>query len=47
MVISSVSNEQIKKIIEFKDVTKKYPNGYVALKNINLTIYDKDFVFIV
>ena len=39
--------EQIKKIIEFKDVTKKYPNGYVALKNINLTIYDKDFVFIV
>ena len=39
--------EQLKKVIEFKDVTKKYPNGYVALKNINLSIYENDFVFIV
>lgn len=35
------------KIIEFKDVTKKYSNGHIALKNINLTINKGEFVFIV
>lgn len=34
-------------MIEFKDVSKKYSNGYIALKNINLTIEDGEFVFIV
>ena len=34
-------------MIEFKNVSKTYPNGTVALKNINLTIADGEFVFIV
>lgn len=36
-----------KAIIEFKDVSKKYSNGHLALKNINLTIKENEFVFIV
>lgn len=34
-------------MIEFKDVSKVYPNGTVALENVNLTIEDGEFVFIV
>lgn len=34
-------------MIEFKNVSKTYPNGTVALKNINMTINDGEFVFIV
>jgi cell division transport system ATP-binding protein len=34
-------------MIEFKNVTKRYPNGVVALKDINLKIADGEFVFIV
>lgn len=34
-------------MIEFKNVSKTYPNGTVALKNVNLTIADGEFVFIV
>ncbi|MBO4769709.1 MAG: cell division ATP-binding protein FtsE [Clostridia bacterium] len=34
-------------MIEFKDVTKVYPNGTEALKGISLTIQDGEFVFIV
>lgn len=34
-------------MIEFKDVSKKYSNGHLALKNINLTINKSEFVFIV
>lgn len=34
-------------MIEFKDVTKVYPNGTEALKGINLKIQDGEFVFIV
>lgn len=34
-------------MIEFKDVSKVYANGTVALENINLTIEDGEFVFIV
>ena len=34
-------------MIEFKNVCKKYPNGTLALDNVNLTIEDGEFVFIV
>lgn len=34
-------------MIQFKDVTKKYPNGTVAVDNLDLIIHDKEFVFIV
>lgn len=34
-------------MIEFKDVSLTYPNGTEALKNINLTIEDGEFVVIV
>ncbi len=34
-------------MIEFKNVTKKYPNGTVALNGIDLKIDDGEFVFIV
>lgn len=35
------------KMIEFKNVTKRYPNGTVALNGIDLKIEDGEFVFIV
>jgi len=34
-------------MIEFKNVRKVYPNGFVALKNINFKIVDGEFVFII
>lgn len=34
-------------MIEFKNVSKTYPNGTKALKDVNLKIDDGDFVFIV
>lgn len=34
-------------MIEFKNVCKTYPNGTVALDNVNLKIDDGEFVFIV
>lgn len=34
-------------MIEFVSVTKKYPNGQIALDDINLKIDDGEFVFIV
>jgi cell division transport system ATP-binding protein len=34
-------------LIELQNVTKKYPNGTVALKDVSLTIDDGEFVFIV
>jgi cell division transport system ATP-binding protein len=34
-------------MIEFKNVTKEYANGFVALKNINLKIESGEFVFII
>jgi cell division transport system ATP-binding protein len=34
-------------LIEFQNVTKKYPNGTVALDNVSLRINDGEFVFIV
>ena len=38
--------EQIETIIELQNVTKKYPNGFEALKNINLTIDSGEIVFL-
>lgn len=34
-------------MIEFKNLSKEYPNGVKALKNINLTINDGEFVGII
>ncbi|MCR4436376.1 MAG: cell division ATP-binding protein FtsE [Clostridiales bacterium] len=34
-------------MIEFRGVTKKYPNGTVALKNINLKVMKGEFAFII
>ena len=33
--------------VELKNVTKKYPNGFVAVKNFNLDIKDKEFIIFV
>jgi len=34
-------------MIAFRDVTKEYPNGTVALRNMNLHIAPREFVFVV
>ena len=34
-------------MIEFKEVEKRYPNGFEALKHINLTIDQGEFVAII
>ncbi len=34
-------------MIEFINVTKKYPNGHIAIDDVNLKIDDGEFVFIV
>ena len=34
-------------MIEFKNVSKTYSNGTHALRNVNLTVEDGEFVFIV
>lgn len=34
-------------MIEFKHVNKKYPNGFEALKDIDLTIGQGEFVAII
>ncbi len=34
-------------MIEFRNVKKVYPNGTVALDNINLTVNDGEFLFVV
>ena len=34
-------------MIEFKNVRKRYPNGFEALKNVNLTIEQGEFVAII
>ena len=34
-------------MIEFKNVHKEYPNGFIALKNINFKIASGEFVFII
>ena len=36
-----------RKVIEFKNVYKTYPNGFTALKNINLQIEQGEFVAII
>src|ERR1700720_3643637 len=33
--------------IEFKDVTKRYPDGYEAVKHISLDIHDGEFMILV
>ena len=35
------------KIIQFNNVSKKYPNGFLALKGITLDIYEGEFVAII
>lgn len=35
------------KVIKFKNVTKRYDNGTVALKNVDITIEKDEFVFII
>lgn len=32
------------KVIEFKDVSKKYPNGNEAVKKINFSINEGEFI---
>jgi phosphonate transport system ATP-binding protein len=39
--------EMRKRMIEFNHVSKKYPNGFEALKDINLTIEQGEFVAII
>ena len=34
-------------MIEFKNVYKEFPNGYLALKDVNFKIADGEFVFII
>lgn len=34
-------------MIKFENVSKRYPNGFEALKNINLTIEQGEFVAII
>ncbi len=34
-------------MVLFKDVTKKYPNGIIALNNVNIKINEGEFVFLV
>src|SRR5690348_11994570 len=34
-------------MLEFRNVTKKYPDGNIAVENINFDIDDGEFVFIV
>ena len=34
-------------MIEFKEVGKRYPNGYEALKDVNLKIEQGEFVAII
>ena len=33
--------------LSLKNVTKKYPNGFVAVKEFNLEIADKEFIIFV
>ena len=35
------------KMIEFRQVSKRYPNGFEALKNVSLTIGQGEFVAII
>ncbi len=37
----------IKPIIEFKGVSKTYPTGTHALRDVNLTVYPGEFIFVV
>ena len=33
--------------VQLKNVVKKYPNGFVAVKDFNLEIEDKEFIIFV
>ena len=33
--------------VKLKNIVKKYPNGFVAVKNFNLEIKDKEFIIFV
>ena len=42
-----IGEEKIMASVELKNVTKKYPNGFVAVKDFNLDIKDKEFIIFV
>ena len=44
---SNPQKEKSRSMIEFKNVYKTYPNGFTALKNINLQIEQGEFVAII
>ena len=39
--------ERVIHLIEFKNVSKTYPNGVKGLKNVNLTIEQGEFVYVI
>jgi len=47
LILCIIHNSGWSSMIEFNDVSKIFPNGTVALENVNLKIEDGEFVFIV
>jgi len=45
--ITALAAKGVVKLIEFKNVSKTYPNGVKGLKNVNLTIDQGEFVAII
>ncbi len=43
----TLSASSLRPVISFHGVGKTYPNGSVALRDVDLAIYEKDFVFVV
>ena len=46
-LLCPIGEEKIMASVELKNVTKKYPNGFVAVKDFNLDIKDKEFIIFV
>jgi cell division transport system ATP-binding protein len=45
--VALASDPSLRPIISFHEVSKTYPNGTVALRDVNLGIDERDFVFLV
>jgi cell division transport system ATP-binding protein len=45
--VALASDPSLRPIISFHEVSKTYPNGTVALRDVNLGINERDFVFLV